>query len=417
LVFIHFTFALRLQIFVAMTTFSKLFSPLSLPCGAELPNRIAKSAMSENMAAKGSAPSERLNRLYQIWSEGGSGLLISGNVMVDKRALGEKYNVVIEDEQHLEALSAWANITQQHGTPFWMQINHPGRQAIKLINKDVVGPSAIAIRGKMLFTTPRPLLENEIWDIIDRFGNTALIAKKAGFHGVQIHGAHGYLVSQFLSPLANIRTDQWGGSLENRARFVVEIYKNIRAKVGVDYPVGIKINSADFQRGGFSEEESMDVIDMLSALKMDLIEVSGGTYEKAAMMGHAQKESTLQREAYFSEYITKVRARTTAPLMLTGGFRTALAMEQALEDGEVDVIGLGRPYALYPHLANEIAAGTRTSVPVAPVSTGVAQIDKMGFLDTMWHEEQLKLIAETGSPDPKLSPLSVVAKMGWGMLS
>jgi 2,4-dienoyl-CoA reductase-like NADH-dependent reductase (Old Yellow Enzyme family) len=400
-----------------MTTYPNLFTPLTLPCGAELPNRIAKSAMSENMADKGSAPSDRLNRLYKIWSEGGSGLLISGNVMVDKRALGEKHNVVVEDEQHIEALTKWASITQQHGTPFWMQINHPGRQAIKLINKEVVGPSAISIRGKMLFTTPRPLVENEIRDIIDRFGNTALIAQKAGFHGVQIHGAHGYLVSQFLSPLANVRTDQWGGSLENRARFVLEVYKNIRAKVGDDYPVGIKINSADFQRGGFSEEESMEVIDMLSSLKMDLIEVSGGTYEKAAMMGHAQKESTLQREAYFSEYITKVRERCTAPLMLTGGFRTTAAMEQALADGEVDVIGLGRPYALYPHLAKEFASGARTSVPVAPVSTGVAQIDKMGFLDTMWHEEQLKIMAETGYPDPKLSPLSVVAKMGWGMLS
>jgi 2,4-dienoyl-CoA reductase-like NADH-dependent reductase (Old Yellow Enzyme family) len=400
-----------------MTKYTHLFSPLTLPCGACLPNRLAKSAMSENMADKGGIPSSRINQLYQIWSEGGSGLLISGNVMVDRKALGEKHNVVIEDEQHLEALTQWAKISQHNGTPLWMQINHPGRQAIKLINKEVVGPSALPIKGKMLFTTPRPLIESEIQDIIERFGNTALIAKKAGFHGVQIHGAHGYLVSQFLSPLANVRTDQWGGSLENRARFVIEVYKNIRSKVGNDYPVGIKINSADFQRGGFTEEESMEVIDLLSNLKMDLIEVSGGTYEKAAMMGHVQKESTIQREAYFSDYIIKVRKKCTVPLMLTGGFRTAAAMEQALADGEVDVIGLGRPYALYPHLAKEILSGTRTTCPIGPVRTGVTQVDKMGFLDTMWHEEQLKLMAQTGHPDPSLNPLSVIAKMGWGMLS
>ena len=137
---------------------------------------------------------------------------------------------------------------------------------------------------------PTPLMEEEIWDIIKRFGNTAKILQDAGFSGCQIHGAHGYLVSQFLSPLSNIRQDKWGGSLENRARFVVEIYREIRARVGTDYPIGIKINSADFQRGGFSEEESMEVVQLLSKEGIDLIEISGGTYEKPAMVGHKQKK-------------------------------------------------------------------------------------------------------------------------------
>lgn len=393
-----------------------LFQPLTLPCGAVIPNRLAKSALSENLAEKGGYPGDNLLNLYKNWGQGGAGMLISGNVMVDHKALGEKHNVVVEDERHLSALQQWATATQAHGTAFWMQINHPGRQAIKLINKEVVAPSAIPIKGKMLFATPRPLTENEIWDIIDRFGNTALVAKKAGFAGVQIHGAHGYLVSQFLSPLANQRTDHWGGSLENRTRFVLEVYKNIRSKVGDAFPVGIKINSADFQRGGFTEEESMEVIDILSSEKMDLIEISGGTYEKAAMMGYAQKESTLQREAYFTEYIIKARKRISSPLMLTGGFRTAAAMETAIANGEVDIIGLGRPFCLYPHLANEIANGVRTQCPVAPVKTGMSQIDNMGFLDTLWHEEQLKIIAKTGAPDPSLSPWSVIGKMGLGMM-
>jgi 2,4-dienoyl-CoA reductase-like NADH-dependent reductase (Old Yellow Enzyme family) len=399
-----------------MAAYPALFQPLILPCGATLPNRLAKSALSENLAEKGGVPGKDLFNLYENWGKGGAGLIITGNVMVDHKALGEAHNVIVEDETHLDVLKHWTSRAQANGSPLWMQINHPGRQAIKLINKDVVAPSAIPIKGKMLFATPRPLEEDEILEIIDRFGNTALIAKKAGFSGVQIHGAHGYLISQFLSPLANQRSDKWGGSLENRMRFVLEVYQNIRRKVGDDFPVGIKINSADFQRGGFTEEESMEVISTLSSLKIDLIEISGGIYEKAAMMGYAQKESTRQREAYFAEYVIKARARISAPLMLTGGFRTAAAMESAIQNKEVDIIGLGRPFCLYPHLAKEIADGLRTECPIAPVKTGISQIDNLGFLDTLWHEEQLKLIAHNGHPDPSLSPWKVIGKMGLGMM-
>lgn len=399
-----------------MSAYPALFQALTLPCGTLIPNRLAKSALSENLADKGGSPGKDLFNLYGNWGKGGAGLIITGNVMVDHRARGEAHNVIVEDDRHLDGLKRWATLAQANGSPLWMQINHPGRQAIKLINKEVVAPSAIPIRGKMLFATPRPLEEEEILNIIERFGNTALIAKKAGFAGVQIHGAHGYLVSQFLSPLANQRTDKWGGNLENRMRFVLEVYQNIRNKVGDGFPVGIKINSADFQRGGFTEEESMEVISTLSSLKMDLIEISGGTYEKAAMMGHAQKESTLQREAYFAEYVIKARTRISAPLMLTGGFRTAAAMENAVKNGEVDIIGMGRPFCLYPHLAKEIAEGLRTECPIAPVKTGLAQVDQLGFLDTLWHEEQLKLIAQTGHPDPSLSPWKVIGKMGLGMM-
>jgi 2,4-dienoyl-CoA reductase-like NADH-dependent reductase (Old Yellow Enzyme family) len=368
------------------------------------------------MADTGGIVSQRLFTLYELWGKGGAGLLITGNVMVDKNALGEKRNVVVENETHLPELTKWAKIAQQNGTPLWMQINHPGRQAPKTYNKDVVGPSAIGIQGKMLFAVPRSLTESEIWNIIERFGNTALIAKKAGFSGVQIHGAHGYLVSQFLSPLANIRTDQWGGSLENRARFVIEIYKNIRAKVGLDFPVGIKINSADFQRGGFTEEESMEVIDLLSKLGMDLIEISGGTYEKAAMMGSGYKNSTRLREAYFAEYIVKARQRIKAPLMLTGGFRTVSVMEEALAQNELDMVGLGRAFALYPKLAKEIFEGSRTACPIEAITTGVKAIDKMGFLDTLWHAAQLKEMAEGRVPNPKLSPWKVMGNMAKAML-
>lgn len=394
-----------------MGNLTQLSSPLTLPCGAVLPNRLAKSALSENLADKGGRPGQRLMNLYSQWADGGAGLLISGNVMIDKNALGEAHNVYVEDETHLPALKAWAALAQQHGTPLWMQINHPGRQAPKTYNKDIVAPSAVGIKGKMLFAVPRPLTAPEILQLIERYGNTALIAKKAGFSGVQIHGAHGYLISQFLSPLTNIRTDQWGGSLENRSRFVKEIYQNIRAKVGKDFPVGIKINSADFQKGGFTEEDSMEVINMLSSMGMDLIEISGGTYEKAAMMGYAKKESTRQREAYFADYVIKARERITAPLMLTGGFRTAAFMEEAVANRETDVVGLGRPFCLYPNIANEIFNGNKTSISMPAVKSGLGMIDKMGFLDTLWHSAQLREMGNGRQPDFGLSPWKAMAQM------
>ncbi|MFK7934512.1 MAG: NADH oxidase, partial [Saprospiraceae bacterium] len=240
-----------------MTATKTLSQPFTLPCGVTIPNRLVKSAMSENDADAGGKPSPRIIKLYETWGKGGAGILISGNVMMDSKALGEPKNVVVEDEKYLAELTEWATKTQQHGTHLWMQINHPGRQAPKF-NGETVSPSDVPLsKLKGMFPTPRPLSEQEILDLIEGFGNTAAIAKKAGFKGVQIHGAHGYLVSQFLSSLTNQRTDRWGGTLENRARFVLEIYQNMRVKVGANYPIGIKINSADFQRGAFTEEESL----------------------------------------------------------------------------------------------------------------------------------------------------------------
>ncbi len=387
-----------------------LQQPFTLPCGVTIPNRIVKSAMSENNANRGGQPSDRLIRLYEHWGRGGAGILISGNVMMDRKARGEPRNVIIEDDTYHKELSEWAEEAQKNGSHLWMQINHPGRQAPK-INKELVSASDVQLpMMKGMFSKPRPLKEEEIWKIIDGFGNTALAAKNAGWKGVQIHGAHGYLVSQFLSTRTNLRTDQWGGSLENRARFVLEIYRNIRKKVGKDFPLGIKINSADFQRGAFTEEESLEVIDMLSAEGMDMIEISGGTYEKAAMMGAKQKESTKKREAYFADFIIKARKRTSVPLLLTGGFRTLDAMSSAIENNELDFVGIARPFAVYPLLAKELLDGTRTEVHLPKTTTGIKKIDQMGFLDIAWYSEQMRRMGDGIEPNPKLSAWKLLFK-------
>lgn len=254
-----------------------------------------------------------------------------------------------------------------------------------------------------MFRTATPLTEERIWDIIKRFGNAARIMKEAGFTGCQIHGAHGYLVSQFLSPISNTRTDQWGGPLENRARFVLEVYREIRAQVGADYPVGIKINSADFQRGGFTEEESMEVVQILSREGIDLIEISGGTYEKPAMVKGNRKQSTLEREAYFLDYIEKARSLTDKPLLLTGGFRSVKVMEDALAGGKLDVIGLARPFCLYPNLAKNIFEGSveRFEAPVPKI--GIAFLDKMGGVELPWYELQIRRLGKGKKPKPQLA--------------
>jgi len=385
-------------------------SSFTLPNGLVLKNRIAKSAMSENFGTRNQAPSKGLINAYKVWAKGNPGLLITGNVMVDEMALGEARNVVVKDYKDFELLKKWARSVEGTGVHLWPQINHPGRQAFVAINREIVGPSAISLNlgsASKMFKIPKALSDEEIWSIIKRFGNTARIMKEAGFTGCQIHGAHGYLVSQFLSPNSNVRTDQWGGSLSNRARFVLEVYREIRRQVGSDYPIAIKINSADFQRGGFSEEESLEVIRFLANEGIDLIEISGGTYERPAMIKGGRKKSTTSREAYFLDYIEKARKMIKTPLMLTGGFRSVSVMEKALEDGNLDVIGLARPFCLYPNLANQIFDGSveRFETPIPQI--GIKFLDKLGGVELPWYELQIQRIGKGKSP--KINLLAILA--------
>jgi 2,4-dienoyl-CoA reductase-like NADH-dependent reductase (Old Yellow Enzyme family) len=384
---------------------------LILPCGAKLQNRIAKSAMSENLSPKNHRPNKKIINAYQCWANGGAGLIITGNIMIDGKAIAEPGNILVEDKTDFDLLKQWARLVENTGLHLWAQLNHPGRQAIGMINKVVFAPSTVKTKVtglSTMFKKPKALTEPEILDIIERFGNTASILKDAGFTGVQIHGAHGYLISQFLSPLVNLRTDKWGGSLENRARFVIEIYRNIRKKVGNNFPIGIKINSADFQRGGFTEEESMQVVQLLDKEDIDLIEVSGGTYEQPAMIGANVKESTKEREAYFIDYVKKVRKLVKTPLMLTGGFRTVDFMEKAIANKDLDVVGIARPFALYPDLPKLIFEGSLNKFDTSTPKTGIKILDNSGFVDLKWHEIQIHRMAKGKTPNSKISAYSVL---------
>lgn len=397
-----------------------LARPLTLRNGQVLPTRFMKSALSESLGDRDCGPSPELRRLYSRWADQDYGLVVTGNVMVDRRHRGEPGNVVIEDERHLEGLRHWTATFRTSTTPLWMQINHPGRQANALVGGTrPVAPSPIAARipGAM---KPRELTDAEIRDIIARYARAAAVAERAGFDGVQLHGAHGYLITQFLSPLTNRREDTWGGDPERRRRFVLEVLRATRAATSKDFAVGIKLNSADFQRGGFSEAESREVVSALVAEGIDLIEVSGGTYEAPAMLGTVAA-STAAREAYFLEYAAALRDLAPGvPIAVTGGFRTVSAMEVAVASQDCDVIGLGRPACLVPEAPSQILNGALTTLPSPGIRAGLRpllgkavnlkQID--GALDLSWHTDQLHRLGAGREPDPTRSWMRTAVAMG-----
>ncbi|WP_332606091.1 NADH:flavin oxidoreductase/NADH oxidase family protein [Acinetobacter sp. ESBL14] len=380
----------------------KLASSFKLNSTLTIKNRIVKSALSEALADLDGTPSHDLINLYRTWSRSGAGVLVTGNVVIDSKAIGEPGNVVIEDERNFDLIAEWADTAKSGGSEIWMQINHPGKQAIRGLNKETVAPSAIPFSPKMaaIFATPRELTHIEIEELIQRYATTAEIAKKAGFTGVQLHGAHGYLISQFLSPLHNRRTDQWGGTAEKRRRFVLEVYNEVRTRVGDEFPISIKLNSADFQRGGFSEEESLATIQALDDMGINLIEISGGSFEKPVSQLGITKQSTIAREAYFLEFAKKVREISKVPLMVTGGFRSIEGMENALLNDELDFIGLGRIFAIEPSAPQRLLKGLETYNEVKPLTTGFRFLDSFGSLELTWYTRQLHRIARGESPIP-----------------
>lgn len=347
-----------------------LFSPLTLPNGAMIPNRIAKAAMEENMADGDHVPSAELINLYRAWAKGKAGLIITGNVMVDARAMTGPAGVVLEDDRHLDRFKEWADVARSGGAQAWMQINHPGRQMPAALGQETLAPSAIALNlgaQSRIFPMPREMTASDIAEVERRFVATAVLAERAGFSGVEIHAAHGYLLSQFLSPLANHRQDRWDGSLENRARLLLEIVRGVRAAVSPSFVVAVKLNSADFQRGGFSPEDAQGAVQMLGSQGVDLVELSGGSYEAPAMMGSARDERTLAREAYFLEFAREIAEVATMPLMVTGGIRRREVAEKVIESG-VAMVGIATALAIEPNLPQNWRLGKSDAPTLKPIT-------------------------------------------------
>ena len=351
------------------STRDPLAQPFTLPCGVVLKNRLCKTAMTEGLGDAQLRATPEHARLYAAWGAGGAAINITGNVMVDRFVIERPGNVAIDithppsvDEDARARLRAWAEAGTRDGAELWMQISHAGRQSPRYATRQPVGPSAVTLDLLGSYKTPRALEDAEILDIIQRFGAVAKIAQECGFTGVQVHGAHGYLISSFLSPVTNRREDRWGGAIENRARLLIECVRAVRARVGPGFPVSVKLNSDDFRRGGFSHEDCLKVVELLNSEGIDLLEISGGTYEQPRLLGvEGRSEDAVQvrsstrvREAYFLEYAEAIRRVATMPLMVTGGFRTREGMEAALASGALDVLGLARPFCTHPDCAREL---------------------------------------------------------------
>lgn len=354
---------------------SALAQPLKFEfSGTTAPNRFLKAAMTERMSSwdpeilevRG-VPSKSLINLYRRWGEGGIGLIISGNILIDYNHLEAAGNAIVPRNakffgERFEAFKEMAAAAKKNGSLFVGQLNHPGRQVESRLQKNPVSASDIQLEGNimgMTFERPRAATEEDISKIIEGFAFAAEYLDNAGYDGIELNGAHGYLIAQFLSPTTNRRTDKYGGPIENRTRIIVEIAESIRKRVSTKFIVGIKLNSVEFQDRGLMPEEAKEICRILEENKFDFVELTGGTYEKLAFQH--QRESTKNREGFFLEFaelIAPVLSKTKA--YITGGFKSVGAMVKALDT--LDGVGLARPFAQEPYLCKDILEGKVTGV-------------------------------------------------------
>jgi 2,4-dienoyl-CoA reductase-like NADH-dependent reductase (Old Yellow Enzyme family) len=391
--------------------------------------------MTEGLASPAGLPTPELERLYGLWSDGGAAILLSGNIQVDADHLERPGNVVIDkvpDNEMHAALCKWSAEGTRAGNHFWAQISHAGRQTQTGVNKTPKAPSAVPVNiSGGQFGQPIALTVEEIMDIVKRFATCAKACKDAGFTGVQVHSAHGYLLSQFLSPRSNLREDKYGGGLENRARALLEVVSAIRAAVGPEFPICVKLNSADFQKGGFAFDDSVIVAKWLEAASVDIIEISGGTYEQPKLIGVAgvepveeqnAKVSTSLREAYFVDFAMAMQEHVSIPLMVTGGFRQLAAMEEAVARGGADMIGIGRPMCVVTDAPNRLLAG-QSELPryegqlslFPKWLTFLAKLKPFWALATFgvqfWYYAQLELLGTTGKANEALTPFQATKRI------
>jgi len=390
-----------------------LARPLSLPCGATLPNRLCKAAMSEGLADRDNHSTPRLETLYRRWAASGAGLLLTGNVQVDRWHLERPGNLVVDDESGMKGLTALAKAGKSGGAHFWAQLSHAGRQVDQAINPAPLAPSSLAplplaplplapsgiesdVRpgGRSSFATPLEMTEVDIDVVIEQFAFAAGQIRTANFTGVELHAAHGYLLSQFLNPLANRRKDEWGGSLKNRARLLLTVIGAVRLAVGPDFPIGIKLDASDFQQGGFTQADCLELVGWLNDSTLDLVDLAGGSLERPKAVGVS--------ETSFPDFVGAVRAAARMPVMVTGGFRSRAAMIAALESGELDVIGLGRPFIADPLTAKRLLAGEIERVPVPEASSELFHLPD-------WNNVQIARLADGLEPDLSLGGAAAAA--------
>jgi len=410
-----------------------LENSFTLPNGLVVPNRLIKASTTEALADARADVSDGLVALYERWGRSGVGLILSGNVGIDPEHLVRPGDVCVTKDTDVAGLRRLATAMKREGARAVLQICHAGRQTQRWLNPHPIAPSrGQAVKVLKGFGTPREATREEIAQVREGFVVAALKGEEAGFDGCQLHAAHGYLLNQFLSPACNQRSDEYGGSLENRARLLLEIVREVKARRRSSaFAVTVKLNSADFQKGGFTEEDSLRVVRLLDAEGIDLLEISGGNYEAPAQFGseltsraeapaerddrsgrsprrrertgrHGVRESTVRREAYFLEFTQKAREVTQVPLLVTGGFRGRPAMEAALKSGATDFVGLARPFCVEPELGHRLLSSDDARIELRTKWPGGALAS---FLEMAWYSEHIQRMGRGRAPDAGASPL------------
>ena len=375
---------------------------LALPNGVTLKNRIVKSAMSETLGDAFNNPTQGLIALFERWSAGGAGLLITGNTPIDRQHLEHAGNFALDDLSDMARVADLATAAKSGGAKVLAQLAHAGRQTPEAINPHPISVSDLRLELPG-YGDPVSASDADFKAVIAKFARSAVLAQSAGFDGVEIHAAHGYLLSSALSPRINTRQDQWGGSLENRARLVISVVRAVRAAVSPDFIVAVKLNSSDFQKGGFDHHDSVKVAVMLEAEGVDFIEISGGTFETPTAYQHTSRsQSTAAREGYFLDYAEAMKSALNIPLMVTGGFRSADVMNTAIAANKTDLIGAGRPFIIDPEFPAKLLSGSITAAPA--IERDFPPADKLPRGAVLnWFCAQLAHLANNGRADLKLS--------------
>lgn len=372
-------------------------------CGMTVKNRLAKPAMTEGLSDEYQRATPELATLYRTWAtESGVGMLITGNMQCDKRFLERPRNVVIDldmgepDETQLEGLRAYAEAGRQNGTKIIAQIGHAGRQATPLVAKRAIGPSAVQLASTPSAETVEASVE-QIERVVEKLAFAAKVVQDCGFDGMEVHAAHGYFISSFLSGIANKREDQFGGSLENKVSVLLNVVRAIREATNPEFCVGVKLNSSDSQKGGFTVEEAGEVAVMLSKEGVDFLELSGGNYESPSHVT-GKMDSTIKREAYFlvfaQEIIKKLKeSEAQLPIMVTGGFRSSKIMNEAIEQNGIDLIGVGRPLCVDPGCTQELLEGKIEKLPAPEEYLQLPGFYGFGFLQNLKYFNKLRFSA------------------------
>ena len=336
---------------------SILFEPVKIG-SMMVKNRFVRSATAERAVDEKGFVTDDMLQLYRRLAEGGVGMLITGHAYVHSTGRTSLHQAAIHTDEYIPRLGELANATHaaSEDCKVIIQISHGGRQVSLDSVSESIAPSAVTDSDTGII--PRAMTEAKIEECIDSFAQAARRAKEAGFDGVQLHSAHGFLISEFNSPYTNRRKDKWGGNLENRMRFLMEVYRQVRQTVGEDYPVLIKLNTADYlKEGGLTIDESVKIAKTLSDAGINAIETSGGMYESVENQGAARKVSSINEEAYFASNAARIKEIVDVPVILVGGLLSVSVMKDVIQKDIADLVSMSRPFIREPDLPNKIKAG------------------------------------------------------------